>query len=204
MSQKYLHAAIFLQNKAYVNVNVNINVNVRHTYWAPFNPITEALHAVELTLFLWHTPEGVAEHSFLLLNCPCCTYCSLLRCCLLPPNWGGSHSVSIRNQLLICVPCSTTLPLAQTAGVSRSREIQYGVGRVKWTFPGLFLFYGGTADVIALVEVLIDTGRVGGPFLRNLDDWQMGMACTRTANIFFTDYQCFCCSVSVLGDSVLC
>ena len=46
----------------------NVNVNVRHTYWAPLNPVTEALHAVELTLFLWHTPEGVAEHSFLSCN----------------------------------------------------------------------------------------------------------------------------------------
>ena len=44
---------------------INVNVNVRHTYWAPLNPVTEALHAVELTLFLWHMPEGVAEHSFL-------------------------------------------------------------------------------------------------------------------------------------------
>ena len=41
------------------------NVIVRHTFWAPLNPVSEALHAVELTLFLWHTPEGVAEHSFL-------------------------------------------------------------------------------------------------------------------------------------------
>ena len=44
------------------------NVNVRHTYWGPLNPVTEALHAVELTLFLWHMPEGVAEHSFLGCN----------------------------------------------------------------------------------------------------------------------------------------
>ena len=35
----------------------------------PFlNPGTEALHAVELTLFMWHMPEGVAEHSFLGCN----------------------------------------------------------------------------------------------------------------------------------------
>ena len=47
---------------------VNVNVNVRHTYWAPLNPVTEALHAVELTFFLWHMPEGVAEHSFLGCN----------------------------------------------------------------------------------------------------------------------------------------
>ena len=44
------------------------NVNVRHTYWAPLNPVTEALHAVELTLFLWHMPEDVAEHSFVGCN----------------------------------------------------------------------------------------------------------------------------------------
>ena len=31
-------------------------------------PVTEALHAVELTSFLWHMPEGVAEHSFLGCN----------------------------------------------------------------------------------------------------------------------------------------
>ena len=47
---------------------VNVNVNVRHTYWAPLNPVTEALHAVELTLFMWHMPEGVVEHSFLGCN----------------------------------------------------------------------------------------------------------------------------------------
>ena len=35
-------------------------MNVRHTYWAPFDQVTEALHAIELTLFLWHIPEGVA------------------------------------------------------------------------------------------------------------------------------------------------
>ena len=29
---------------------VMLNVNVRHTYWAPLNPVTEALHAVELTV----------------------------------------------------------------------------------------------------------------------------------------------------------
>ena len=46
----------------------NVNVNVWHTYWAPLNLVTEALHAVELTLFLWHMPEGVAEHSFLGCN----------------------------------------------------------------------------------------------------------------------------------------
>ena len=28
---------------------VNVNVNVRRTYSAPLNPVTEALHAVELT-----------------------------------------------------------------------------------------------------------------------------------------------------------
>ena len=44
----------------------NINVNIRHTYWAPLNPVTE--HAVELTLFLWHMPEGVAKRSFLGCN----------------------------------------------------------------------------------------------------------------------------------------
>ena len=48
--------------------NANVNVNVRHNYWAPLNPVPEALHAVELTLFLWHMPEGVAEHSFLGCN----------------------------------------------------------------------------------------------------------------------------------------
>ena len=47
---------------------INVNVNVRHTYWSPLNPVTEALIAVELTLFLWHIPEGVAEHSFLGCN----------------------------------------------------------------------------------------------------------------------------------------
>ena len=30
------------------------NVNVRHAYWVPLDPVTEVLHAVELTLFLWH------------------------------------------------------------------------------------------------------------------------------------------------------
>ena len=40
-----------------------VNVNVWHIYWVPLNPVTEALHAVELTLFLWHMPEGEAEHS---------------------------------------------------------------------------------------------------------------------------------------------
>ena len=45
-----------------------VNVNVRHTYCAPLNPVTEVLHAVELTLFLWHIPEGVAEQSFLGCN----------------------------------------------------------------------------------------------------------------------------------------
>ena len=30
--------------------------------------VTEALHAVELTFFLWHMPEGVVEHSFLGCN----------------------------------------------------------------------------------------------------------------------------------------
>ena len=49
--------------------NFNVNVNVRHTYWAPLNPVTEVLHAVELTLFLWRMPEGVAEHSYNVLFC---------------------------------------------------------------------------------------------------------------------------------------
>ena len=44
----------------------NVNVNARHTYWAPLNPVTDA---VELTLFLWRMPEGVAEHSSSFLNC---------------------------------------------------------------------------------------------------------------------------------------
>ena len=35
------------------------HVNVLHTYWAPLDPVTEALHAVELTLFLWHLPAEV-------------------------------------------------------------------------------------------------------------------------------------------------
>ena len=30
-----------------------LNVNVRNTYWAPLNPVTEVLHSVELTSFLW-------------------------------------------------------------------------------------------------------------------------------------------------------
>ena len=47
--------------------NVNVNVNVRHIYWAPPNSVTEALHAVELTSFVWHMPEGVAEPQ--LLDC---------------------------------------------------------------------------------------------------------------------------------------
>ena len=34
----------------------------------PLNPVTEALHAVELTLYLWHMPEGVVEHSFFRLQ----------------------------------------------------------------------------------------------------------------------------------------
>ena len=41
---------------------------LRHTYWAPLNPVTEGLHAVELTLLLWCMPEGVAKHS---LDCIC-------------------------------------------------------------------------------------------------------------------------------------
>ena len=48
--------------------------------------------------------------------------------------------------------------VAQTAGESRSRGIQYRVRRVKYTFPDLFLFSGGVAEVIALVEVLLDRG----------------------------------------------
>ena len=51
-------------NHMYTVLPINVNVNVRHTYWAPLNPVTEALHAVELTSFLWRMPEGVAEHSF--------------------------------------------------------------------------------------------------------------------------------------------
>ena len=50
---------------SWCDILMNVNVNVRHTYWAPLNPVTEALHAVELTLFLWHMSEGVVEHSFL-------------------------------------------------------------------------------------------------------------------------------------------
>ena len=38
-----------------------------HLVTAPY-PVTEALHAVELTSFLWHMPEGVAEHSFFRLQ----------------------------------------------------------------------------------------------------------------------------------------
>ena len=43
------------------------NVNVRHTYWAPHNPVTEALHACSWVDFISvaYMPEGVAEHSFL-------------------------------------------------------------------------------------------------------------------------------------------
>ena len=67
---------------------VNVNVNVRHTYWAPLDPVTEALHAVELTLFLWHMPESVAEHSFVGCNLPsiCIPSYSLLCSVALIPN----------------------------------------------------------------------------------------------------------------------
>ena len=42
-----------------------MDVNVQQTYWAPLNPVTEALHAVELTFIsVAYVNEGVAEHSF--------------------------------------------------------------------------------------------------------------------------------------------
>ena len=87
----------------------NVNVNVRHTYWAPLNPVTEALHAVELTSFMWHMPEGVAEHSFLGGNhqSTCmpsysiyvqllwyrCTYPEGMKARVSPVQWSKPHSI---------------------------------------------------------------------------------------------------------------
>ena len=49
--------------------SINVNVNVWHTYWASLNPVTEVLHAVELTFIsVANARWRCAKNSFLGCN----------------------------------------------------------------------------------------------------------------------------------------